>query len=159
MRYELTDHEWSAIKPMLPNKPRGVPRVNDRRVLNGFFWVLRSGAPWRDLPQEFGPYTTCYNRFVRWRRAGVWGRIMDALTTAHDAAVQMIDTSIVHRTSPLASPEYSSRCFGLGWTFRGRLRRRPPRYRHGSNTSRRSPDSDVQRLRRDELDGENESRH
>jgi transposase len=45
MRYELTDNEWSAIKPMLPNKPRGVPRVNDRRVLNGIFWVLRSGAP------------------------------------------------------------------------------------------------------------------
>src|SRR5260221_698088 len=45
MRYELTDHEWSAIRPMLPNKPRGVPRVNDRRVLNGIFWVLRSGAP------------------------------------------------------------------------------------------------------------------
>jgi transposase len=78
---------WSA--------PRGVPRVNDGRVLNGIFWVLRSGAPWRDLPQEFGPYSTCYNRFVRWRRAGVWGRIMDALAAAHDAAVQMIDTSIV----------------------------------------------------------------
>jgi transposase len=57
MRYELTDHEWTAIKPMLPNKPRGVARVNDRRVLNGIFWVLRSGAPWRDLPKSFGPYT------------------------------------------------------------------------------------------------------
>jgi transposase len=78
MRYELTDYEWTAIKPMLPNKPRGVPRVNDRRVLNGIFWVLRSGAPWRDLPGAFGPYTTCYNRFVRWRRAGVWSRIIDA---------------------------------------------------------------------------------
>ena len=44
MRYELTDHEWAAIKPMLPNKPRGVARVNDRRVLNGIFWVLRPGA-------------------------------------------------------------------------------------------------------------------
>ena len=52
MRYELTDEEWAAIKPMLPNKPRGVPRVNDRRVLNGIFWVLRSGAPWRDLPDN-----------------------------------------------------------------------------------------------------------
>jgi transposase len=95
MRYELADYEWAAIKPMLPNKPRGVPRVNDRRVLNGIFWVLRSGAPWRDLPDHFGPYTTCYNRFVRWRRAGVWGRIIDALAAAHDTAVQMIDTSIV----------------------------------------------------------------
>ena len=95
MRYELSNDEWIAIKPMLPNKPRGVPRVNDRRVLNGIFWVLRSGAPWRDLPNNFGPYTTCYNRFVRWRRAGVWARIMSALAEAHDAAVQMIDTSIV----------------------------------------------------------------
>jgi transposase len=90
MRYELTDEEWAAIKPMLPNKPRGV-----QRVLNGIFWVLRSGAPWRDLPDNFGPYTTCYNRFVRWRRAGVWVRIMNALAGAHDAAVQMLDTSIV----------------------------------------------------------------
>jgi transposase len=95
MRYELTDYEWTAIRPMLPNKPRGVPRVNDRRVLNGIFWILRSGAPWRDLPESFGPYTTCYNRFVRWRRAGVWAKIMNALAGAHDAAVQMIDTSIV----------------------------------------------------------------
>jgi transposase len=53
MRSELTDTEWTAIRPMLPNKPRGVPRVNDRRVLNGIFWVLRSGAPWRDLPDNF----------------------------------------------------------------------------------------------------------
>ena len=80
---------------MLPNKARGVPRVDDRRVLNGVFWVLWSGAPWRDLPIAFGPYTTCYNRFVRWRRAGVWSRIIDALAAAHDAAVQMIDMSIV----------------------------------------------------------------
>ena len=52
MRYELADHEWAAIKPFLPNKPRGIPRVNDRRVLNGIFGVLRSGAPWRDLPDN-----------------------------------------------------------------------------------------------------------
>jgi len=84
MRYELTDYEWTVIRPMLPNKPRGVPRANDRRVLNGIFWVLRSGAPWRDLPDTFGPYTTCYNRFVRWRRAGVWGRIMEALAGGND---------------------------------------------------------------------------
>jgi transposase len=95
MRYELTDYEWTAIKPMLPNKPRGARRVSDRRVLNGIFWVLRSGAPWRDLPENYGPYTTCYNRFVRWRRAGIWDRIMEALANAHDGAVQMIDTSVV----------------------------------------------------------------
>jgi len=95
MRYELTDYEWAAVRPFLPNKPRGVPRVNDRRVLNGIFWVLRSGAPRRDLPETFGPYTTCYDRFVRWGRAAVWDQIMDALAETHDAAVQMIDTSVV----------------------------------------------------------------
>jgi transposase len=95
MRYELSDYEWTAIKPMLPNKSRGVRRVNDRRVLNGIFWVLRSGAPWRDLPETYGPRTTCYNRFVRWRQAGVRDQIMDALAAGHDVAVQMIDTSVV----------------------------------------------------------------
>jgi len=55
MRYELNDYERTAIKPMLPNKPRGVRRINDRRVLNSIFWVLRSGAPWRDLPENYGP--------------------------------------------------------------------------------------------------------
>jgi len=47
-------------------------------VLNGIFWVLRSGAPWRDLPETYGPRTTCYNRFVRWRQAGVWDQIMES---------------------------------------------------------------------------------
>ena len=118
MRYELTDYEWSVIKPMLPNKPRGVPRVDDRRVLNGIFWVLRSGAPWRDLPESYGPPTTCYNRFVRWRRAGVWEQIMDALAPAHDAAVQMIDTSVVRvhqHGACIAGNQTSNK-----WAVRGR---------------------------------------
>ena len=95
MRHELTDYEWDAIKPFLPNKPRGVPRVNDRRVLNGIFWVLRSGAPWRDLPENFGPYTTCYNRFVRWRRAGVWDRLLEAVSAAYEGEIVMIDSTCV----------------------------------------------------------------
>jgi transposase len=94
-RYDLTDFEWRVIEPLLPNKPRGVPRVDDRRVLNGIFWVLRSGAPWRDLPERYGPRTTCYNRFVRWRKAGVWDRLMDAIAAAHDGNIQMIDSTSV----------------------------------------------------------------
>jgi transposase len=84
MRYELSDCEWDVIKPMLPIKPRDIPRVDDRRILNGIFWVLRSGASWRDLPQIYGPCTTCYNQFVRWRRAGVWDQTMEALAADHD---------------------------------------------------------------------------
>ncbi len=82
--YDLTDQEWSAIQPVLPNKPRGVPRVDDRKVLNGIFFILRSGTAWRNLPKEYGPYTTCYNRYVRWRRAGIWARIMAAIAEDGD---------------------------------------------------------------------------
>lgn len=106
-RYDLTDFEWCVIEPLLPNKPRGVPRVDDRRVLNGIFWVLRSGAPWRDMPERYGPRTTCYNRFVRWRKAGVWDRMMDAVTTAHDGDIQMIDSTSVraHQQAATAKRE------------------------------------------------------
>jgi transposase len=92
MRYELSDDEWVAIKLMLPNKPRGVPRVNDRRVLNGIFWVCdlgRHGAICRTTSVRTRPATI---GFVRWRRAGVWAKIMSALAGAHNAAVQVIDT-------------------------------------------------------------------
>ena len=95
MRYELTDYEWAAIRPMLPNKARGVRRGTIDVSSTASAGCCASGAPWRDLPDCYGPCTTCYNRFVQWPRAGVWGRIMDALAAAHDAAVQMIDTSIV----------------------------------------------------------------
>ena len=61
MRYELTDDEWTLIRPMLSDT---AGRADGRRVLNGIFRILRSGAPWRDLPDDFGPYTTNYNRFV-----------------------------------------------------------------------------------------------
>lgn len=113
MRYELTDLEWSIIQPMLPAKSRGVPRVDDRRVLNGIFWVLRSGAPWRDLPECYGPYTTCYNRFNRWRRAGIWDDVLAAMTDRRDDDVQMLDTSIV-RVHQHAScvKECESNCTG-----------------------------------------------
>src|ERR1700753_1677720 len=74
-RDELTDKEWLIIEPLLPNKPRGVPRADDRRVLNGILWRFRSGAPWAEIPERYGPSTTCYNRFVRWRKAGVWDRL------------------------------------------------------------------------------------
>jgi transposase len=95
MRYDLTDFEWSVIEPVLPRGKPGPRRKNDRRVLNGIFWVLRAGAPWRDLPNRYGPYTTAYNRFNRWRKAGVWYRLMDAVTKAHNGRLQMIDSSIV----------------------------------------------------------------
>ena len=94
-RFDLTDFEWSVIAPLLPNKPRGVARVDDRRVLNGIFWRLRTGAPWADIPQRYGPHTTCVNRFNRWRKAGVWDRILAAVSKAYDGDIQMIDSSSI----------------------------------------------------------------
>lgn len=94
-RYELTDHEWSIISSLLPNKPRGVPRADDRRVLNGILWRFRTGSPWAEVPERYGPPTTCYNRFVRWRRAGVWDRLLEAVSAAYDGDIVMIDSTCV----------------------------------------------------------------
>ncbi|WP_375679387.1 IS5 family transposase [Rhizobium sp. T1470] len=94
-RYELTDQEWSIISPLLPNKPRGVPRVDDRRVLNGILWRFRTGSPWAEVPERYGPPTTCYNRFVRWRKAGVWDRLLEAVSEAYDGDIVMIDSTCV----------------------------------------------------------------
>ncbi len=90
---DLTDFEWSVIQPLLPTKVRGVKRVDDRRVLNGIFWRLRTGSAWADIPRRYGPHTTCVNRFNRWRKAGVWGRIMEAVSMAYDGEIEMIDSS------------------------------------------------------------------
>jgi transposase len=94
-RFDLTDKEWAIIAPLLPNKPRGVPRVDDRRVLNGIFWVARTGAPWEDMPERYGPRTTVYNRFVRWRKKGVWARILQHLQMEIEDSLYLIDASIV----------------------------------------------------------------
>lgn len=95
MRYDLTDFEWSVIEPLLPMDRRGPKPKNNRQIINGMFYVLRAGSPWRDLPERYGPYTTVYNRFNRWRKAGIWDRLMDAIVKAHGGKVQMIDSSIV----------------------------------------------------------------
>ena len=94
-RYELTDKEWLIIEPLLPNKPRGVPRVDDRRVLNGILWRFRSGAPWAEIPERYGPSTTCYNRFVRWRKAGVWDRLLAAVSAGFNGELVMIDSTCI----------------------------------------------------------------
>jgi len=94
-RFDLSDGEWAIIVALLPNKPRGVPRSDDRRVLNGIFYILRTGSPWRDLPERYGPYTTVYNRFNRWAKAGVWLKIFEALAQQSPESLHLIDSSIV----------------------------------------------------------------
>ncbi len=64
-------------------------------MLNGIFWRLRTGAPWADIPARYGPHTTCVNRFNRWRKAGVWDGLLEAVSKAYDGDVQMIDSSSI----------------------------------------------------------------
>ena len=94
-RFDLSEREWELIAPLLPNKPRGVHRTDDRRVLSGIFYILRTGSPWRDLPERYGPYTTVYNRYNRWAKAGVWLRIFNALAECSPQSMALIDSSII----------------------------------------------------------------
>ena len=94
-RFDLTDGEWGLIEPLLPPHGRGAVRVDDRRVVNAIFWVLRTGSPWRDLPERYGPYTTAYNRFNRWAKAGVWVRVFEQLAARSPQSMQFIDSTII----------------------------------------------------------------
>ena len=86
-RGELTDGAWKQIEPLLPRGGRRGGRWADhRKVVDGILWKLRTGAPWRDLPERYGPWQTCYDRFVRWRRDGTWDRLLAHAQTKSDAA-------------------------------------------------------------------------
>jgi transposase len=86
-REVLTDARWVRLAPLLPTNDgkEGKPWGDHRRVINGILWKLRTGAPWRDLPARYGPWSTCADRFVRWRRDGTWDRLLHALHGAADA--------------------------------------------------------------------------
>ncbi|MBI4552124.1 MAG: transposase [Candidatus Latescibacteria bacterium] len=81
-RHDLTDEEFEGLTPLLPverpNEP-GCPYRSHHQGLTGLFWILGTGAPWRDLPSRYGPWTTGYDRFRRWRQQGLWQQFLDAL--------------------------------------------------------------------------------
>src|SRR5919199_743886 len=90
-RGELTDSAWAQIAPLLPmTRRRGKQWADHRRVINGILWKVRTGAPWRDLPERYGPWQTCYDRFVRWRRDGTWDRLLAHAQTKSDAVGEVI---------------------------------------------------------------------
>ena len=81
---ELTDEQWAVLEPLLPQLPRredgrGRPWRDNREVMNGVLWVLRSGARWKDLPPRFPPYQTCHRRFQSWVQSGALRRVLEAL--------------------------------------------------------------------------------
>ena len=80
-RHELTDEQWALVEPHLPaSKARtGRPASDRRTLLNAIFWILVTGAPWRDLPERFGPWQTAYHHFRNWRKSGIFARIIESL--------------------------------------------------------------------------------
>ena len=79
-RHELSDDEWALLAPLLPPpQTRGRYYRDHRTVLNGMLWVLHTGAPWRDLPERYGPWKTVYDRFRRWARSGLFDRLLAEL--------------------------------------------------------------------------------
>ncbi len=90
-RHDLTDRQWERLEPLLPPEcpPKGSqggrPFVSHRRTINGLLWLARTGAPWRDIPERYGPWSTLASRCSRWREHGLWQRILDALQEQADA--------------------------------------------------------------------------
>jgi transposase len=83
---DLTDEQWSIIQPLIPDPPRrpdgkGRPWKDAHDIMNAVLWILRTGAPWYDLPDRYPPYQTCHRRFQQWVRSGVFEQILQALTT------------------------------------------------------------------------------
>jgi transposase len=86
-RYALSDEQWQHIADFFPgNGQRGGQWKDHRLMVDGILWVLGTGAPWRDLPERFGPWGTVYDRFRRWTCAGLWDRILDRLQARRHAA-------------------------------------------------------------------------
>jgi transposase len=100
-RGDLSEAQWRRLGPLLPRSTTGRPRADDRRFVNGMLWIDRTGAPWRDLPERYGKWSSVSCRFYRWRRAGVWDQILGQLQAQGDAQgridwdLHFIDSTIV----------------------------------------------------------------
>ena len=102
-RRDLTNRQWERLQPLLPSQkpPVGRPAKDHRRLLNGILWILHTGAPWRDLPERYGPWQTVASRFYRWRNAGIWDAILAAIQQQDDVlgridwSMHFVDGTIV----------------------------------------------------------------
>ena len=90
-RGELTETAWAAMAPLLPRLGRrGGQWREHRQVINGILWKLRTGAPWRDVPERYGAWQTCAQRLYRWRRDGTWDRLLAHVQTRSDAVGEVV---------------------------------------------------------------------
>jgi transposase len=96
-RHNVTDEEWARIKPLLPpQKKMGRPPKDIRELTDAMLWIFKTGAPWRDLPEYYGPWKTVYNNFLRWRDKGVWEHVLRNLNSEPERPWQiMVDSTIV----------------------------------------------------------------
>ena len=97
IRRELTDSQWQRIEKLVPGKKgdKGRGGKDNRLFVDAVLWILRTGAPWRDLPDEFGKWNSVYTRFLRWARKGRWESLFKALADDPDFEHVMIDATIV----------------------------------------------------------------
>jgi len=95
-RYEVKDADWVRLAPLLPGKAGDAGRsaADNRLFVNAVLWIARSGAPWRDLPERFGPWNSAYRRFRRWAQKGVWQRVFEAVQDP-DLDWAMLDSTSV----------------------------------------------------------------
>jgi len=98
----LNGRQWGRLEPLLPSKPGGGPRVDDRRVISGIVHVLQSGCRWKEAPAAYGPHKTLYNRHKRWSEKGVWRAVFEALAAEGGPPAEvLIDSTHVkaHRSA------------------------------------------------------------
>ena len=96
-RHRLTDEQWQRVEPLTVGKKGDPGRsgADNRRFVEAVLWLSRTGAPWRDLPAEFGPWNTVFRRFSRWAKRGVWARMLQALAEDPDFEAVLIDATVV----------------------------------------------------------------
>ena len=94
-RHDISDKAWAILEPVLPGRKGtwGGNARDNRKFINGVFWILRTGAPWRDLPPDYGDWKNTHRRFCRWRDRGVWEHLLEILIDDPDFEWLMIDAS------------------------------------------------------------------
>jgi transposase len=94
-RHEISDKDWERIKDLLPpeNHGEGRPSKSNRIMLNGMLWIAKTGSPWRDLPERYGPWTTVYTRYNKWSKDGAFQELFSALTQDADMQDVSIDST------------------------------------------------------------------